>query len=1117
MATLQRKARIHQYHSGSAKGDAVTNGMLYTRGILRELGFDSNIYCSHLDPQLGSELLHISEWNDATDLLLVHHSIGIDDEPWLTSTRCRKVLVYHNITPAHFFSDQPDLAKYVRLGFDQLQRWQPMFEAVVADSELNKSDLIEFGYDESLITVIPLLLDIEALRSIVPDEATLAEHEPFFNVVFVGRLVENKRQHDIVDAYARSHVRRERPSQLIFVGGTTSEGYVGRIREEAQKLGVADELTLTGKISSSELSAIYRAADVFVCLSEHEGFGVPIVEAMVFDVPIIALARAAVPWTLGQGGILFQEFDPDEVAVAIDFIAQNAALRSRLIEGQRKELARFDRREIKEQLRRVLAKCGFGSDAVSSTRVIGRNSAWRIEGPFDSSYSLAILNRNLGRALLRQGMELEYLSSEGGGDFPADPFFLQANPDIGSRIADPGKAPPDVVLRNMYPPRCTRMDGVVNTYALYGWEESAFPHEWACGFNENLDLITTTSRFVSKALIDSGVKVPVRVVGDGADHFVNVVSEPLGVPLLSGFRFLHNSSCFPRKGIDVLLEAFGCSFSGRADVSLIVKTFPNPHNDIVAQLQRFRKKFPRAPQVQLLMEDLTEGQMATLYASCNALVAPSRGEGFGLPIAEAMLREIPVIATAYSGQMDFCNDDTAYLVDYRFAYARSHFEEPGSIWAEPDVASLGRAMLAVVDGSGEARRSRVANALRVIRYRFSWDAVAERQVRAVRDIREAPLPVLPVSARIAWISTWKTRCGIASYSEFLLQNWDRSQTWILADEQAAAPEGLPGVERCWTQQEPETGRKLLNAALALQADVVVIQYNFSFFPLSALAELIDGLRHWGKTCFLTLHATKDVDKPDFKASLGEIRQSLARCTRILVHSLADCNRLKDIGLVDNVVLFPHGVPAPSGIRGGPRSGKFTVGTFGYALPHKGLREVIDACALLRRGGYDVALRMINSRYPAPHSDEEVAACKSLIASKLGNKDAIFDDDFHSEAEIVDLLAQCDVLIFAYQETGESASGAIRVAMSAGVPILCTPLEIFDDVSAAVDFSTGLAPQALAEAILRFISEPALALAQLNRRSRWQSKTSWPVLSKRLADMIESLTFANRNEAGEREL
>ena len=1117
MVTPQRKARIHQYHSGSAKGDAVTNGMLYTRGILRELGFDSNIYCSHLDPQLGSELLPIGEWNDDADLLLVHHSNGIDDEAWLTSIRCRKVLVYHNITPAHFFNDQPDLARYVQLGFDQLQRWRPMFEAVVADSELNKSDLIEFGYDKSLITVIPLLLDIEALRSIVPDEATLGKHESFFNVVFVGRLVENKCQHDIVNAYARAHVRRQRPSRLVFVGSTSLEGYADRIREEAQRLGMADELLLTGKISDSELSAIYRSADVFVCLSQHEGFGVPIVEAMVFDVPIVALARAAVPSTLGRGGILFQEFDPDEVAVAIDFIAQNAVLRSRLIETQRRELARFDRREIKEQLRRVLAKCGFGSDTVSSARTIGRNSAWRIEGPFDSSYSLAILNRNLGRALLRQGMELEYLSSEGGGDFPADPFFLQANPDIGLRIADPGKAPPDVVLRNMYPPRCTRMDGVVNTYALYGWEESAFPQEWTQGFNENLDLVTTTSRFVSKALIDSGVKIPIHVVGDGADHFVNIAPEPLGVPLVSGFRFLHNSSCFPRKGVDVLLEAFGSSFSGRADVALIIKTFPNPHNDIAAQLERFRKKFPQAPQVQLLLEELTEGQMASLYASCNALVAPSRGEGFGLPIAEAMLREIPVVATAHSGQMDFCNDDTAYLVDYRFTHARSHFEEPGSIWAEPDVASLGQAMRDVVDGNDEVRRSRIANALKLIRHRFSWDAVAERQIGAVRDVREAPLPALPVSARTAWISTWRTRCGIASYSEFLLQTWDRSQTWILADEQMEAPQGLPGVERCWRQTESDTGRKLLDAVLALQVDAVVIQYNFSFFPLSALAELIDGLHHWGKTCFLTLHATKDVDKPDFKAALGEIRQSLARCTRILVHSLADCNRLKDIGLVDNVVLFPHGVPAPSEISGGRRSSKFTVGTFGYALPHKGLREVIDACALLRRSGSDVALRMVNSRYPAPHSDEEVAACRSLIASKLGNKDAIFDDDFHSEAEIVDLLAQCDLLVFAYQETGESASGAIRVAMSAGVPILCTPLEIFDDVSAAVDFSTGSAPQALAEAILRFISEPTLAQAQLNRRSRWQSKTSWPVLSKRLANMIESLTFANRNEVDEKKL
>ncbi|MGH8122415.1 MAG: glycosyltransferase family 4 protein, partial [Rudaea sp.] len=554
------------------------------------------------------------------------------------------------------------------------------------------------------------------------------------------------------------------------------------------------------------------------------------------------------------------------------------------------------------------------------------------------------------------------------------------------------------------------------------------------------------------------------------DHYLDVPLEALGEPLANGFRFLHNSSCFPRKGVDALLAAYGRYFSGRSDVVLIIKTFPNPHNDIAARVADFRAQFPAAPAVQLLRGDLSDGQMASLYANCQALVAPSRGEGFGLPLAEAMLRGIPVIATAYGGQMDFCSEETAYLVDYRFTYSQSHFEEPASIWVDPDVDALGKAMLEVIDGDVGKRQSRTAKARELLMQRFTWDAVAGRQSRAIAEIEAAPLGELLVAVRTAWISTWETRCGIASYSEFLTRGWHKDRLWVLADQQEAAPENLPNVRRCWRQGSADAGKQLLDAVLALDIDAAVIQYNFGFYPLQALAELVEGLVNRGKVCLLTLHATKDVDKPDFKASLGDIRDTLARCTRILVHSLADCNRLKQFGLVDNVTLFPHGAPAPQSLPARTRRGQFTVGTFGYALPHKGLREVIEACALLRQRGLDVALRMLNSRYPAAQSDEEIAACRALIASMLDDKHAEFDDAFHSDMEIEETLGRCDLLVFAYQETEESASGAIRVAMSAGVPILCTPLEIFDDVASAVDFSMESTPVALSASIAGFIDD-----------------------------------------------
>lgn len=1099
-----RQRKVHQYHSGTASGDAVTNGMFYTRSILRELGFHSEIFCSHPDPALGNEVQHISQWSEDADVLLVHHSMGIDDESWLLSVKASKILVYHNITPALFFASQPGLVAYVQLGLDQARRWRGLFSAYVADSEQNKRDLLDLGYTQEGVRVVPLLVDIDAKRAVVPDERIRNEYEKYFNVLFVGRLVDNKCQHELVAAYARTRTRRKRPSRLILVGSASSQEYVERIRAQAQQLGIQDEVVLTGKVSDAELAAFYLTAGAFVSLSEHEGFGVPLIEAMLYDVPIVAYAAAAVPDTVGGGGILLDNKDPDEVAVAIDFFAEDPLLRSKFALQQRRELARFDRAAIRAQLCDILA--GIGSAAPRQAQAAAELAqAWRIEGPFDSTYSLAILNRNLGRALARRGVCVEYKSTEGPGDFAPRGEFLRANSDIAAHLAQTNAPRPLVTLRNLYPPRCDRFEGAENGFALYGWEESCFPADWVAEFNRSLAYITTMSEYVARVLINSGVTVPIRVVGVGADHFVQVSPEKLPFSLPGGFRFLHNSSCFPRKGADVMLTAFAKAFAGRDDVSLIIKTFANPHNEIERQIADVRREFPTAPPIKLIMDELSEGQIAALYRQCHALVAPSRGEGFGLPLAEAMLCGIPVITTAHSGQLEFCNDDTAYLVDYSFAYSQSHFGLAGSIWAEPDVDSLTAVMRDVVDGDERVREARIARARELVALRFSWDAVAERQISAVSEIAQSNPITASREVRTAWVSTWNTRCGIAAYSGYLTAHWERDAFIVLADEQPGAATE-EGVVRCWRQGASDAGEKILAQALQAGADAVVIQYNFGFFPLAALARIVDGLADRGKISVITFHATKDVDKPDFKASLSEIKDSLARCSRVLVHSVADCNRLKSFGLIDNVTLFPQGAPPlqkwqPARAAERP----FTVATFGYALPHKGLREVIEACGLLRDRGVDIALRMYNARYPVGDSDLEVEACKALISSRLHATDAVFDDAFYSEAEIQNRLAECDLVVFAYQRTDESSSAAVRAALASGAPVLCTPLPIFEDIALAVDFSVGVSPVELAEAIARFLSSRHMRTEQLARREKWMSEIAWPVAARRLENMLVSLS------------
>ena len=221
-------------------------------------------------------------------------------------------------------------------------------------------------------------------------------------------------------------------------------------------------------------------------------------------------------------------------------------------------------------------------------------------------------------------------STEGPGDFDPDPTFIAQNPDLvrwqwraRAAIRHCGEQP--VAL----PTPCRRYVARPQLMHLYGWEEGELPADWVAHFNQHLHGITTMSRFVSKVLVDNGVTVPQVVAGVGVDHWERVTPDPsYTLPeSASGFRFLHVSSCFPRKGIDVLLRAWGRAFIAEDDVTLIIKTFPNPHNEAHALLEMARDEDDGYPNVLLIEDDLTNEELKALMMACDALVAPSRGEG----------------------------------------------------------------------------------------------------------------------------------------------------------------------------------------------------------------------------------------------------------------------------------------------------------------------------------------------------------------------------------------------------------------------------------------------------------------------------------------------------------
>ncbi|MGQ3674130.1 glycosyltransferase [Xanthobacter sp. TB0139] len=839
-------------------------------------------------------------------------------------------------------------------------------------------------------------------------------------------------------------------------------------------------------------------------------------KAMGADVPVVCLApsRAGEGSALAQGiraaGLEVQGRTPEQIAAAARVVLEEPWLRRELVRRQRAFLETLDMGEL---------EAAFGPQPVSGAGDNSHIGGWRIEGPFDSSYSLAIVNRSLALELERQGEDVGLVSMDGPGRLPPDPAFLAAEPEVErlwQRAA--AMAMPDVVTRNLYPPYALDMRGLTRLLSNYAWEESGFPPAHVAAFNSSLNLITTTSHFVTKVLRDNGVRVPIAMVGNG------IFELPCELPRQQGgqpardaaiYRYLHISSCFPRKGVDALLAAWARGFSRHDKVELVIKTFPNEHNDVAGQIEALQRDYPELAPIHLIEKDLDEADIHALYADADAVVCPARGEGFGLPMAEALAHGKPVVTTGFSGQRDFCTPETAWLCDFSFDWSRAHLGVTASVWAEPDVDSLIASMKAVRAAPAAEVAVRVAKGQALLHENYRWPVVASKTRTAVAALEQLDCSVLRLP-KIGWVSTWNTRCGIATYSEALTRDIPPERLALFANRNAVL-EGpdAPNVHRCWTLGWVADDLEELYAALrAEKVEALVLQFNLSFFPLEALCRLVERVEKDGVPVFLCFHSTMDVERPVEAGGgwlrLGEGRQSLARATRILVHSASDLNRLKAIGLVENVTLLPHGLPEPfAGDRGQMRhalglEGRTVLATFGFLLPHKGLREIILAVKRMRVSRPDLHLLMLNALYPADVSRAELAACQALVKAE-GLEDCVtIVSDFLEDEDIMARLSAADVIVYPYQNTQESASGAVRLGLASGTPVACTPLPIFEDVAPITRTLPGISPDELAAGLSDMLADREALAEQAERQAQWAAQIIWPVMRNRVEGMIRGL-------------
>lgn len=337
-------------------GDAIGNDTLAIRDVIRHMGITTDIYYTdRVDKRFPEGTARpVSEMPvlQAEDILIYHACTGAPINFELPKYGGRKVMIYHNVTPPAFFHGiNPDIEKIQQDALDGFRFLADKIDYCIADSEYNRKDLLGMGY-RCPIDVCPIVIPFSDYDA-EPDAATMERMraDKHSNLLFVGRITPNKRQEDIIRAFACYRRRYEPGSRLILIGSAGgTENYLEALKTYVRKLGLEDSVIFPGHIRFSEILAYYRTADAFVCMSEHEGFCVPLVEAMYFGVPIVAFNAAAVPDTLGGGGLLLDSKEPAYVAAAVDRVMNDRALRRYLKSEQAKVLKRFSHEETEKTM-----------------------------------------------------------------------------------------------------------------------------------------------------------------------------------------------------------------------------------------------------------------------------------------------------------------------------------------------------------------------------------------------------------------------------------------------------------------------------------------------------------------------------------------------------------------------------------------------------------------------------------------------------------------------------------------------------------------------------------------------------------------------------------------------
>lgn len=350
----RRAGRVYQVGDAVDYGDGVSSIIRRNAALLPQVGGQSIILAKYAHEAVAHEVTSFSQPRVRADDGLIFHYWGYSElEDFLQRHPGPRAIYYHNITPPEYFPTDSQHYQMCFRGYQQLARIADWFDLIIGDSNYNIAELARFLSGPRPTLHIPPVVEAEVIRSAPFDETLYQQVRTAapVNFLFVSRIAPNKRQDRVMQLFDYYYREINNHSYLYLVGNYEhTPEYFQKLSRLRQKLASRERIIFPGKVSDQTVQAYYRAADVFVSASEHEGFGMPLLEAMAHDVPVIALASSAVPETMGKAGVLIRQWDVPRVVEMINLLLKDKQWHNNLLAGQRENLSRFSAAEVQRRL-----------------------------------------------------------------------------------------------------------------------------------------------------------------------------------------------------------------------------------------------------------------------------------------------------------------------------------------------------------------------------------------------------------------------------------------------------------------------------------------------------------------------------------------------------------------------------------------------------------------------------------------------------------------------------------------------------------------------------------------------------------------------------------------------